>query len=392
MATLPSSEARSESVKSESTADQVPMEVQGLPIVLLWSLGGMALLMCLVAVGLGLYCYWNELPAAVKVISLLIVPAVLWGGYVAAVRRGLRSTEVAALFACLSWFILLVLWQTCIYPLELWLLGVIFVGGLVILPLIHPWRTAIVALFVGMVLELVLLWLGLGVESGYPRVEIVWVSLLSILMLWTLGGCWCLMSRRSGYKPYGTIAPISFTLFLVVFYALIIFPAALMPGSTSLNGVAWALVAVLWGGPLLLALPLHVRFAKSRRRSAYGYSAMLLMGCSLVCVPLMLVNIPLLTAPMAFLYALSLVYYGAEYRFHWPVLAGCMAFFLSSLSIPLRLGVNPLGSAIILFILGVLVFVIAYKLQVRRRRILAAMTIARSRQTQSSGESSSPSA
>ena len=368
------------------------MEVQGLPVVLLWSLGGMALLMCLVAVGLGLYCYWNELPLAVKIISLLSVPAVLWGGYVAAARHGLRSTEVAALFASLSWFVFLVLWQTCIYPLELWLLGVIFVGGLVILPLIHPWRTAVVALFVGMVLELVLLWLGVGVESGRHGTEIVWVSLLSVLMLWTLGGCWCLLSHRSGYKPYGVIAPISYTLFLIVFYALIIFPGNLIPDSSSLSEAAWVLVAVLWGMPLLLAVPLHARFAKSRRRAACSYSVIALMGCSLVCVPLMLVDIPLLTAPMAFLYALSLVYYGAEYRFHWPVLAGCMAFFLSSLSIPLRLGVNPLGSAIILFILGVLVFVITYKLHVRRRRVLAAMAVARSRQSvPGSGEFHTPS-
>lgn len=356
-------------------------EVQGIPAVLVWALGGMAVLMCLVAVGLGLYCYWADLHLAVKVVSLLLVPALLWGGYYAAAKHGMRSAEVAAVFACLSWLVLLVLVQCCLYSLALWQMGLIFVGGLLILPLVHPWRSAVVALATGCVVELVLLWWCLGgMQIGMGRVW-VWVSLLATLVLWAIGGGWCLQTHRAGYAPFGRIAPAAFTAFLCVFYLLIMFPQYLLGEELSLSGAEWAAFAGLWLLPLVAALPLHIHFARRRSRAVFSYALLAFGGLSLVSVPLLLlVNMPFLTAPLAFVYALSIVYYGAEYKSPWLVLAGCVAFFLSSLSIPLRLGVNPMGSAIILLLLGSACLVVAFRLAARRRRLLALMQLARAKQ------------
>lgn len=368
----------------EKTHPVAEFDVQGIPAMLVWTLGGMALLMCLVAVGMGLYCYWGELHMAVKVLSLLAVPALLWGGYYAAARHGLRSAEVAAVFACLSWLVILVLVQCCVHALPLWQMGLIFVGGLLALPLLHPWRSAVVALAAGCVLELLVLWWGIAGEACSLSPVWLWVCLLSLLMLWAIGGAWCRLTSRSGYAPFGKLAPIAFSLFLCAFYALVIFPQYLL-ADLQLSGTAWVMLCLIWGVSVLVALPLHLRFARRRKGALFSYSLLAFGGISLVAVPLlMLVNMPLLTAPLAFAYALSMVYYGADYKSPWLMLAGCIAFFLSSLSIPLRLGVNPLGSAVILLLLGTFFMVMAFRLNAYRRRVIAGMQIARSKQESAS--------
>lgn len=366
--------------KPEPPAD---VEVQGIPAVLVWALGGMAVLMCLVAVGMGLYSYWDSLEVWVKALSLLLVPALLWSGYFVAAKYGLRSAEVAAVFAGLSWLVLLVLVQSCIYALPLWQMGIIFVGGLLILPLLHPWRSAVVALGAGWLGAVVLLCWAVSQEHADMGHAWLWVCLLASLMLWAVGGAWCMLTRRRGYASYGKLAPVAFTLFLCAFYALVVFPQYLL-GEVELSGSEWGLLSAVWLVPVVVALPLHARFARRQKRTVFTYSLLAFGGLSLVSVPLlMLVNMPFLTAPLAFLYALSIIYYGADYKSPWLVLAGCVAFFLSSLSIPLRLGVNPLGGACILLLLGGLFLFAAFRLNARRRRVLMQTQLARRKQENS---------
>lgn len=366
--------------KPEPPAD---VEVQGIPAVLVWSLGGMAVLMCLVAVGMGLYSYWDSLDVWVKALSLLLVPVLLWCGYFVAAKYGLRSAEVAAVFAGLSWLVLLVLIQSCIYALPLWQMGIIFVGGLLILPLLHPWRSAVVALGAGWLGAVVLLWWAVSREHAGMGHAWLWVCLLASLMLWAVGGAWCMLTRRRGYAPFGKLAPVAFALFLCAFYALVVFPQYLL-GEVELSGSEWGLLSAVWLVPVVVALPLHARFSRRQKRSVFTYSLLAFGGLSLVSVPLlMLVNMPFLTAPLAFLYALGIIYYGADYKSPWLVLAGCVAFFLSSLSIPLRLGVNPLGSACILLLLGGLFLFAAFRLNARRRRVLVRTQLARRKQEKS---------
>ncbi len=346
----------------------------------------MAVLMCLVAVGMGLYSYWETLHKGVQVVSLLLVPGLLWSGYFVAGRHGLRSAEVAAVFACLSWLVVLVLVQCCVYTLPLWQMGLIYVGGLLVLPVLHPWRSAVVALGAGSVVEMALLWWAVsGAHASMGRAWL-WVCLSAMLMLWAVGGAWCILTRRSGYAPFGRLAPVAFSLFLCVFYALVIFPRHLL-GDVELSGADWGILSALWLVPVAVALPLHARFARRQKRAVFTYSLLAFGGLSLVSVPLlMLVNMPFLTAPLAFCYALSIIYYGADYRNHWLLLAGCVAFFLSSLSIPLRLGVNPLGSACLLLLLGCLFLYAAFRLNARRRRVLIQLRLARRKQEQNAAD------
>lgn len=356
-------------------------DVQGIPAILVWAVGCMGLLMCLVGVGIGLYCYWSDLHLAVKISSLLLVPLVLWSGYIVAARHGLRSAEVTAVFVCLSWLDVLVLVQGCLYALPLWQMGLIFIAGLLVLPLLHPWRAAMAALAAGTALEVGLLWW--SAVCGHPGTsyELLWVAILTALMLWAVGGAWCQLSRRRGYAAFGSVAPGCYGLFLCAFYTIIIFPSGVLRQTDALSWTMWASLSALWLLPVLAALPLHLRYAQRQHCSFFRYSALCFCFLSLISVPaLLLVRTPLLTAPIAFAYALSIIWYGADYRSHWMVLAGCVAFFLSCLSIPLRLGINPLGGAVILILFGAVGLYLAFFLAARRRRLLTCMKLARNRQ------------
>ncbi|MDO5463636.1 MAG: hypothetical protein Q4F40_01755 [Akkermansia sp.] len=347
-------------------------DVLGIPALLVWALGCMASLLLLFAVGLCLYSYWAELHVVVKAGSQLLLPVIFWGVYLAAARKGHCSTEVVALLTCLSWAAILLIVQTCVYEMQLWLCGLIFVGGLVVLPVVHPWRSGIVTLAMGSLLELALL--ALACAMGQISYSTLWLSTLTLLMLWTLGGCWCLLTKRCGYRSYGVIAAVTFVLFLVLYYTLATFPQFLLPDSAGLITGVWGGAVLFWLVPMLLSLPLHSGFARRNNRAVVTSASMALWLSAAVSVPLLMaVNLPFLSAPAALLFALSLIYYGAVYKFNWPVLAGCVAFFVSVISILLRLGIHPIGAAVVLILLSGATFYITLRLHARRRVLLSAI-------------------
>lgn len=358
---------------SRSAKRELPQpDVLGIPAVLVWALGCMASLMLLFAVGLCLYSYWAELHVAAKSGSLLFLPVIFWCGYILSARKGYSSTEVMALLSCLTWAVVLLVVQTCVYAMQLWLCGLIFVVGLVILPLVHPWRSAIVALGMGSLLELGLL--AMACAIGQITYSTLWMGTLTLLMLWTLGGCWCLVTNRSGYRSYGVIAAATFVVFLVLYYTLATFPQFLLPDSAGLTTGVWGGAVLLWLVPMLLSLPLHSRFARGNNRAAVTPASMTLWMSAVISVPLLMsVNLPFLSAPAALLFALSLIYYGAVYKFNWPVLAGCVTFFVSVISILLRLGIHPIGAAVVLILLSSVTFYITLRLHSRRRVLLSAI-------------------
>lgn len=361
-------ELTSQSAKTEGPQP----DVLGIPAVLVWALGCMASLMLLFAAGLCLYSYRAELHVAAKAASLLLLPAIFWSGYILAARKGHSSTEVVALLACLSWAVILLIVQTCVYEMQPWLCGLIFVVGLVVLPLVHPWRSAIVALAMGSVLELSLL--VLACATGQISCATIWLSALTLLVLWTLGGCWCLQTHRRGYRSYGAIAVATFVVFLVLYYTLATFPQFLLPDSVGLTTGVWGGAVLLWLVPMLLSLPLHCRFARRNNRASVTPAGVALWLSSTVSVPLLMtVNLPFLSAPAALLFALSLIYYGAVYKFNWSVLAGCVCFFVSVISILLRLGIHPIGAAVVLILLSGVTFYITLRLHARRRVLLSAI-------------------
>lgn len=357
---------------SSSKKELLQPDVLGIPAVLLWALGSMASLMLLFAVGLCFYSYREELHVAAKACSLLSIPLIFWGGYALAAKRGHKSTEVVALLTCMSWAVILLTVQTCVYELQPWLCGLFFVAGLVVLPVIHPWRSAIVALGLGSLLELFLLALACAV--GQVSYATIWLSALTVLMLWTLGGCWCVLTNRNGYRCYGVIASVTFVVFLVLYYLLATFPHFLLPDTSGLTTGVWGGAVLLWLFPMLLALPLHSSFARRNNRAVITSASMCLWLSAAISVPLLMsVNLPFLSAPAALVFALSLIYYGAVYKFNWPLLAGCVAFFISVISILLRLGIHPIGAAVVLILLSGVTFYITLRLNARRRFLLTAM-------------------
>ena len=347
-------------------------DVLGIPSVLLWALGGMASLMLLFAAGLCLYSYRAELHVAAKAGSMLTIPLIFWGGYALAFKKGYKSTEVVALLTCMSWAVILLTVQTCVYEMQPWLCGLIFVAGLVVLPVVHPWRSAIVALGMGSCLELILL--ALACAFGQISHATIWLSALTMLMLWTLGGCWCLLTNRAGYRCYGLIAAVTFVVFLVLYYTLATFPHFLLPDNSSLTTGVWGGGMLLWLVPMLLVLPLHRSFARRNNRAFVTSASLCLWLSAAISVPLlMVVNQPFLSAPAALVFALSLIYYGAVYKFNWPLLAGCVAFFVSVICILLRLGIHPIAAASVLILLSMVTFYIMLRLNSRRQVLLAAM-------------------
>lgn len=358
---------------SAKKTEQTQPDVMGIPAVLVWALGCLASLMLLCAAGFCLYSYRAELPTAAKAVSLLLLPLIFWGAYVLAAKKGHRSTEVVALLTCMSWAVILLTVQTCVYELQPWFCGFIFVAGLVVLPIVHPWRSGIVALGIGSLFELALL--ALSSATGQMSYATLWLCSLTLLMLWTLGGCWCMLTNRSGYRRYGVIAVATFSVFLVMYCTLATFPQFLfLDNNTGYSTGVWRGAVLLWLLPMLLSLPLHVRFARRNNRAAYTAASLCLWLSAAISVPLlMVVNLPFLSAPAALVFSLSLIYYGAVYKFNWPLLAGCITFFISVISILLRLGIHPIGSAVVLILLSGVTFYITLRLNARRRVLLAAM-------------------
>ncbi len=353
--------------KGKSVADQP--DVQGIPGVLVCSLACMAVLMFLSAVGLVIYNFWDALGTGHKAMCLLTIPIMLWGGYYLQYRRGGQSAEVVAFLSCLSWAVVVVAVQTCVYSMPLWVCGLIFLAGLAVVPCIYPWRSAVVALLVGSVGELGML--GLSCVSGQVAFSSGWLGLMAMLMLWLLAGCWCYLTPRTVYHKYRIAAPLSFTLILLIYYALIIFPHYLLPseGDFSFNGALF-----IWMITMVVAVPLHVRYARRQNRSAASPAFFALWLCALVTVPTAVaVSLPFLTAPLSLLAALALVYYGAVYKANRILLAGCLVFYIAVFGTVFRLGVPPLGAACIFLLLSFFTLYITVRLNTRRRTLIDAI-------------------
>lgn len=351
-------------------------DVRGLPAILIWALGGMAILMCLVGVGLALYSCWQELPVAVQAGSLLLMPCLLWGGYAVAARRGWGSTEVAAAFVCLSWLGILLVWQLCVSWQAPWVMGLAYLGGVGILVAIRPWKSAVAILALSSVAE-ILIGREEVMEKGlFSPWGLLWVGAMSLLMLWSLGGRWCSMTRRPGYASFGWIGPVAFALYLLTYLLVVVFPFFLQPEELqgSLRWEDWQLLVGMWLLPLLPMLPLHVQFARRKSRPVWTYSFLLFYVVTLVIVPVgldMAIHSPgVLGVPLVFAYAVCIIYYGADYKCPWLVLTGCGAIFLASLGIPLNMDINPLGGAAVMLGLGFLFLYASLRLNGHRRQLL----------------------
>jgi len=360
---------------SEGREPQPEADVRGLPLMLIWSLGGMAVLMCLAGFGLALFSWWDGLPLPVRVAGLLSALALLWLGYGIAVRHGRGSAEVAVSFAGLSWADVLLVCRECMPGLPLWALGGAFLAFHAFFFLIRPWKSAFLLLALSCVLESVALWYEVRDSEAFFPWALLWVSVLTMLMLCALCGSWCGMAKRPGYACYKWAGPVSFALCLLAYLAVVALPRFFQPAELHgrMTRDEWMVLAGLWLAPLLLMLPLHMARARLVQRPVWSYSFFLFYAVTFAAVPAgvdLAQHAPgALGIPLVFAYAACIIYYGADYKSPWMVLAGCGTIFLASLSITLSESINPLGGASVMLGLGFLFLYASFRLYARRRQL-----------------------
>lgn len=360
---------------SKGRERQPEADVRGLPLMLIWSLGGMAVLMCLAGFGLALFSWRDVLPLPVRVVGLLSAPALLWLGYAIAARHGRGSAEVAVSFAGLSWADVLLVCRECMPGLPLWSLGVAFLAFHAVLFLIRPWKSAFLLLALSCVLESVALWHEVRDNETFFPWALLWVSVLTMLMLCALCGSWCGKTKRPGYACYKWAGPVSFALCLLAYLAVVALPQFFQPAELHgrMTWDEWGVLAGMWLAPLLLMLPLHMARARLAQRPVWSYSFFLLYAVTFAAVP---AGVDLAQhapgawgIPLVFAYAACIIYYGADYKSPWMALAGCGTIFLTSLSIMLSERINPLGGAFVMLGLGFLFLYASFRLYARRRQL-----------------------
>lgn len=353
--------------------DEPPLRGIHIPPMLASVLGFMSLLLFLVGVGLLIAHYWESIPMLVRVISLVLIPSFLWVVYVIGFSKGHRSAELATLLSAISWLDALLIYQFCIQPLPLWILGSIFTFGLMLIPLIKPWRMAVCALACGAIAQFGLMIYGMATAGSYGSWAVIWASTMAMMMVWSHIGSWCALTKRRGYRSYAIIGPISQFIFLLMVVGMLTYPQHLVAfkdgGSATLH--EWLAIMGVWLVAMLPILPLQRHFAAVCNHPNISNSFLLYWAVSILVGPLgfLLVNDlhPLLLMPLTLGYLFSMVYYGADYRVPNFVIMGSIGIFLTLVSIPIHLELGLIGSAVVLFVLSVGFFVSMIGLNRRRK-------------------------
>lgn len=344
-----------------------------IPPVLSWVLGFMSLVLFLVAVGLLMAYYWENIPMMVRVITLITIPSFLWIVYVIGFSKGHRAPELATILAAISWLDALLIYQFCIQTLPLWVMGSIFTFGLMLIPLIKPWKMALCSLACGALLQFGLMTHGMLTAESYGEWAVIWASAMSMMMIWSHIGSWCALTKRSGYQAYSLIGPIAQFLFLLMVITLLVYPQHIVPSyaNSNITGTEWLAILGVWVVAMLPILPLQRHFAEVCNHPNISNSFLLYWSVSILTVPLglLLVNDlhTLLLLPLILGYLFSMVYYGADYHVSNFVLMGSIGIFLTVVSIPVHLETGFIGSAVILFVLSIAFFMSMVWLNARRK-------------------------
>ena len=134
-----------ESVERERLARQ-GLRADDSATVLVWVLGGMALLMGVAGFGLILMYYWDVLGSLLRVLSLGGLMVLIWLGYAVSARFGWSSREVLGLFLSFSWLLIVLGLSELLPGLPPWLLGLVFLGGAILVPVLLPARSTVTVL------------------------------------------------------------------------------------------------------------------------------------------------------------------------------------------------------------------------------------------------------
>lgn len=397
----PAAVGKSRPAEAEGDAPALPLlpEVRGLPLALIRALIGLSLLLLFCGLGLLLFHFRSSLSPALRGWLVLGVLALAWGGYAALPRRLAWKTPTAAcLLLCFSWLALLLLYGAWVAPLPLWQLGGLFLVGLLLAPLLRPGWPTLALLAVGTLVELGILWYAVGTGGLALHGLFIWSSLLTALVLWSLGGFWCGMTSRPSFRSFAFLGPLCYALYLLLYAAGMLYPQYFsFPGASGKVPLAEGGLAFgMWLLPMGLLVLLQWKRARQMGRPPFTRAFLLFAGASFLSLPLGLLlasgtpSLPALS--VVALYAVCILLYGAEENRSFLILCGCGLFFLSLLSFPTGWGGGALSGGILLFATGALLLLAGLSLRRRRARLLARVEWARRRQMRDREESSSAAA
>lgn len=348
-----------------------------IPTILSRMLGGMALLLFLVSTGLLIAHFWETIPMLVRVCSLLFVPSVLWLFYIIAYHKGYRSGELASLLAAISWADAVIIYQLCIQQLPLWVAAVLLTTGLLLIPIIRPWKAAITAVFAAGILQYYVMGHSMLYAQTYGEWALIAVSALATLIVWSHLGVWCSLTSRDQYRKYSFLSFTAQILYLMVLILLLVYPQTMLPAqltSTDAPVSIWMAVIAIWIVVLLPCLPMQKYYAEKCNHPNISNSFLLYWGTSILVVPLGVMLAPhvhpLVILPLVLVNLLSMAYYGADYQLTRFVVMGSLGIFLSLISIPIHLQTGLLPSACILLAFAVLFYLLMMHQNARRRAII----------------------
>lgn len=325
--------------------------------VLVWVLGAMSLLLGAAGFGLILYYFWDVLSSLLRVVSLGGLMVLLWLGYGVSARLGWSSREVLGIFLCLS-LLLIVLGLSQLLPgMPIWLLGLVYLGGSILVPVLCPARSSVTVLALTCLAEMALLWGHVRGSDLSADWTLLWTGVLSVLMMWSAVGSWCDVTPRRGYATFSALGAISSFLYMLAYQGMLLYPAYCRP--SSLQGHTpqeqWLGMMLVWMLPMGFLLLVHRMRSRQRHRGFFSYSFLLYYAATLISLPLGLLlmerNAPLAGVAVMFGYAACLVYYGADYRLPRYVFFGCLLAFLTAIGIPLGLGADMVWSAVVMLAL-----------------------------------------
>lgn len=354
-------------------------EVEAIPMPLVYSIGGLAVLLLLVGCGVLLLRWWDSLHVGVQVASLVLPLMLMWGGYAFAAKRGLRSAEVLGAFASISWLLLLLVWQTLCPANPHWLPGGFFVLGALAVAVFFPNRTSVVMLGVASVAVMALLWYQTTAGWTQPAGVLVWAGVVTVLCLWGLGGFLCGESRHAVYAPYAFLGPLMYSVYLLVLQGIMLYLPA-MPGN---SGQTWLWVAVMWLVPVVVFCVVHHLRAGRCGKPAMNLSFFALLGAMYVVLPVGLWANQLLPmmpgALLLFVYAVCMVRYGAVYKITYFMAAGCALAFMAAAGVSFGHGGSMLGGGITMLLLGLVFTWLTCRMYSRRRQLQTAIVLLQKR-------------
>ena len=353
--------ARKEKVhREEQKTAPVSTSKMIIPPMLSWVLGLISLLLFLVSAGMMLCHFWGDLPPMAKVLSLMLIPALLWIVYVVGYIKGYRAPELAALLAAISWLDAVLIFQFCIQTQPLWIISGVLALGMLLIPAIKPWKMAVYSVLLATIIQFLLMVWDLTHASTYGEWTLIWSATLSMMMLWIHIGMWCSITKRPGYSDYKFINPIAQALFMLMMVTMLVYPKQLLPlGIDETSSVFdWFGVVIIWFAALLPVLGFQRHYSKKNGMPMLSWSFLLYWAISVVTVPVGLVlawySPSLLILPLSIVYLFSMVYYGAVYKIPRFVLMGSIGVFLTMIAIPYHAETGLIGSSIIMLSLSFL--------------------------------------